>query len=214
MAKRRPDGDGLVRKRADGRWKGRIVIGHKEDGRPIFRSVFAYTQRELMDKLHDSIELHRDVELTVGYNMTLAEWLDKWLDEYKVFTIRTITLEGYRCLANHYIKPYLGDRKLSSIKTEDIQKLYNWLRENGRVNEHREKGDTLSDSMIRGIHMMLHQAMDEAVRQRYIIKNPTDGTVVPKANYPPKQILTEEQLKSSLRWWIRTRCGRTSSIQN
>ena len=32
MAKRRPSGDGMVRKREDGRWEGRIVIGHKEKG--------------------------------------------------------------------------------------------------------------------------------------------------------------------------------------
>ena len=30
MAKRRPSGDGMVRKREDGRWEGRIVIGHKD----------------------------------------------------------------------------------------------------------------------------------------------------------------------------------------
>ena len=48
MAKKRPNGDGLVRKRADGRWEGRIVVGHKEDGSPIFRSVFAKTQKEVM----------------------------------------------------------------------------------------------------------------------------------------------------------------------
>ena len=30
MSKRRPVGDGMVRKREDGRWEGRIVIGHKE----------------------------------------------------------------------------------------------------------------------------------------------------------------------------------------
>lgn len=29
MAKRRPSGDGMVRKREDGRWEGRIVVGHK-----------------------------------------------------------------------------------------------------------------------------------------------------------------------------------------
>ena len=29
MANKRPDGDGLVRKRSDGRWEGRIVVGHK-----------------------------------------------------------------------------------------------------------------------------------------------------------------------------------------
>ena len=32
MAKRRPSGDGMVRKREDGRWEGRIVVGHKENG--------------------------------------------------------------------------------------------------------------------------------------------------------------------------------------
>ena len=31
MAKRRPSGDGMVRKREDGRWEGRIVVGHKPD---------------------------------------------------------------------------------------------------------------------------------------------------------------------------------------
>ena len=32
MAKRRPSGDGMVRKRDDGRWEGRIVVGHKSNG--------------------------------------------------------------------------------------------------------------------------------------------------------------------------------------
>ena len=41
MAKRRPSGDGMVRKREDGRWEGRIVVGHKEDGDPIFQYVLA-----------------------------------------------------------------------------------------------------------------------------------------------------------------------------
>ena len=37
MAKRRPSGDGMVRKRDDGRWEGRIVVGHKDNGDSIFR---------------------------------------------------------------------------------------------------------------------------------------------------------------------------------
>ncbi len=198
MAKRRPAGDGLVRKRADGRWEGRIVVGHKEDGSPIFRSVFARTQKEVMRKLHNQIETYRDVELTEESNMTLGEWLDKWLSDYMALTIRESTMDSYRTMTQHYIKPYLGDEKIGSVTTADIQKLYNWLRENGRVNEHYEKGNALSDSMIRSIHMMLHQAMDAAVRERLIVKNPTEGTVIPKNNYAPKQILTEEQLERFL----------------
>ena len=198
MAKKRPDGDGLVRKRSDGRWEGRIVVGHKEDGSPIFRSVFARTQKELIDKLHTSIETYRDVELTEHSSLTLGAWLDKWLDEYMQFSVRESTLDGYRRMADNHIKPHLGDRKIGSVTTADIQKMYNWLRSNGRVNEHYEKGNALSDSMVRSVHMLLHQAMDTAVRERLIVKNPTDGTVIPKANYAPKQILTEAQLEKFL----------------
>ena len=198
MANKRPDGDGLVRKRSDGRWEGRIVAGHKSDGKPIYRSVFARTQKELMDKLHAQIEAHRDVELTEGYNLTLAQWLDKWLDEYKAYTVRASTLQGYKRLVKNYITPHLGDRKLGSITTADLQKLYNWLRENGRIHEHYEKGAALSDSVVRGIHMLLHQALDAAVQQRLVTKNPTSGTVIPKNNYAPKQILTESQLTAFL----------------
>ena len=46
MAKRRPSGDGMVRKRDDGRWEGRIVVGHKKNGDPIHRYVLARTQKE------------------------------------------------------------------------------------------------------------------------------------------------------------------------
>ena len=44
------------------------------------------------------------------------------------------------------------------------------------------------------IHAMLHHAMKDAQSAHLIAKNPTEGTVVPKPNYRPKQILNEEQL--------------------
>lgn len=50
MAKRRPSGDGMVRKREDGRWEGRIVVGHTEDGDPIFQYVLAPAQKALLSK--------------------------------------------------------------------------------------------------------------------------------------------------------------------
>lgn len=207
MAKRRPAGDGLVRKRSDGRWEGRIVVGHKEDGRPIYHSVFATTQKELMKKLHDRIETYRDVELSEQSNMTLGQWLDRWLNDYMSMTIRESTLSNYRGIVKNYIKPVLGDKRISDVTTADVQKMYNYLRNHGRVAVHWEKGKELSDSTVRSIHMMLHQAMDAAVRERLVVRNPTDGTVIPKKNYAPKQILSEEQLERFLAevqkdgWW-------------
>lgn len=103
MAKRRPAGDGMVRRRDDGRWEGRIVIGHRENGEPLFRHVYAKTQKALLDKLHQNIECYRDVELTEDSRMTLGEWLDRWLTEYKAGTVRPGTLEGYRRYIEYYI---------------------------------------------------------------------------------------------------------------
>ena len=195
MAKRRPSGDGMVRKRTDGRWEGRIVVGHKNNGEPIFRYVLAKTQKELTQKLHDKIEMYRDANLSEDCNMTLGEWLDKWINEFMIFTLRNSTLASYKTMIKNHIKLHLGNRPLSALTTQKIQKFYNTIKKTGRVRPDKIHGTELADSNVRGIHMMLHEALETAVRQRLIINNPTNGTSVPKHNYPPKQILNDEQLE-------------------
>lgn len=96
----------MVRKREDGRWEGRIVVGHKKNGDPIHRYVLARTQKELIVKLHDCIEMYRDADLTEDSNMTLGEWLDRWINEYMIFTIRESTLNSYKAMIKNQIKPY------------------------------------------------------------------------------------------------------------
>lgn len=116
MGKRRPSGDGLVRKRADGRWEGRIVVGHKEDGKPIYRSVFAEKQGDLMPKLHELKDQYAGVELTEDSSITLGEWLERWLNEYKKPILRPSTYAGYsKDIANHILQ-YLGSKKSRSSK--------------------------------------------------------------------------------------------------
>ena len=192
--RKRPDGDGLVRKREDGRWEGRIVIGHKEDGTPIFKSVFAKTQKELMLKLHETIDTYRGMELTESGTITLGEWLRRWLTEYAEPTLRPSTVSNYRGIIEKHILPSLGSKQLRSVTRNDVQKLYNRLKRTKVIHNGQEGEKNLADSTVRGIHMMLHEAMEAAVRARLISRNPTEGTTVPKCNYPPMMILNEEQL--------------------
>ena len=196
--KRRPQVDGTIRKRSDGRWEARIIIGHKNDGTPMYKSAFAKTQKSALKELHHLIELYRDVDLTEDCRMTLGEWLDKWLDEYMIFTIRESTLDSYRAMVKNQVKPFIGSKQISSLTTADMQKFYNKIKKEGRVREHPIHGKTLADSMVRGVHMMLHEALDTAVKERLIAKNPTNGTTVPKCNYPEKQILGDSQLDTFL----------------
>ena len=198
MAKRRPAGDGMVRRRDDGRWEGRIVIGHRENGEPLFRHVYAKTQKALLDKLHQNIECYRDVELTEDSRMTLGQWLDRWLTKYKAGTVRPGTLEGYRRYIEYYIKPQLGDKQISLLSQQDIQRMYRRLKTEGRIHEHPEMDHQLSDSMVRHIHSTLHAALKDAVQAHVIPRNPTEGTTAPKPNYKSKRILTRAELDTFL----------------
>ena len=192
--KRRPQGDGTIRKRSDGRWEARIIIGHKNDGSPMYKSAFAKTQKSALKQLHQLLELYRDVDLTEDCRMTLGEWMDKWLDEYMIFTVRESTLDSYRCLSENQVKRFIGQKQLSSLTTAELQKFYNKIKKEGRVKPNRDGSYELADSIVRKIHMMLHEALDTAVRERLIAKNPTNGTTIPKTNYAEKQVLGNEQL--------------------
>ena len=138
------------------------------------------------------------MELTEDSRMTLGEWLDRWLAEYKDGTIRPGTLEGYRNYIENYIKPQLGGKQVSLITTQDVQRMYRRLKSGGRVREDVDGSKRLSDSTVRHIHTMLHGAMKAAVQAHIIPKNPTENATAPKSNYKPMQVLNEQELDTFL----------------
>ena len=198
MGQRRPSGDGMVRKREDGRWEGRIVVGHKENGAPLFRYVSAGSQKALTEKLHQEIDAYRGVDLTEDSRISLGQWLERWLEEYAAPSVRPSTLEGYRGYIERNIKTHLGEKQVGKITREDVQKLYRELQKNGRQEFHPEHGHKLSGATIRHIHGVFHQAMDAAVRENLIARNPTEGITLPKKRTAPKQILNDAQLERFL----------------
>lgn len=197
MAKRRPSGDGMVRKREDGRWEGRIVIGHKENGDPIFRYLYADTQKELTAKLRQNITAYQGVDLTEECRMTLSEWLDRWLEQM-ASVLRPSTLEHYRSDMEHHVKPYLGQKKLTQITASDLRKLYDDLKKQGRVHPRPGQSRGLSTTTVHGIHTPLHHALKSAVDQRLLPHNPADHVEPPKVAHKSMTILNEEQMDTFL----------------
>ena len=88
MAKRRADGEGNVRQKRPNLWEGRIVAGHKKDGSPIYKYVSGRTQKEAYEKLRELIAEYSNVELTENSRITVEAWMQKWMDEYMMFSIR------------------------------------------------------------------------------------------------------------------------------
>lgn len=197
MAKRRPSGDGMVRKREDGRWEGRIVVGHKENGDSIFRYVYADTQKELTAKLRQNIDAYQGVDLTEESRMTLSEWLDRWLEQMSL-TLRPDTLKRYRGDMDRHVKPRLGQKRLTQLTAEDLRELYCFLLEQGRIAPRPGQGPGLSPATVRGIHAALHQALQAASDQCLIPNNPAKQVDPPKITRKPMKILNEEQMDTFL----------------
>ena len=170
MTKKRANGEGNIRKRKDGRWEGRYTAGYDETtGKRLIKNVLGKTQAEVKEKLARAITEAETLDTRRSDEYTLGTWLQTWYELYAKLTGR------------------------------DLQWLYKDLQEHGRLREAQKgKQPGLSDSTIRGIHTMLHNALDRAVKERLIVRNPADDCVPPKIPKHEMKILPPEQIKSYL----------------
>lgn len=194
MSKHRPSGDGMIRNRGKF-WEGRIVVGHNSDQSPIYRYVYGKTQKELIEKMHQKHIEYDGIELSDNSNLKLSEWLEIWIEKYAKVKLKFQTYESYLSSINLYINPYIGDKRISKITSNDIQELYTTLKKEGRVNYHPEYGKQLSASTVSTVHRVLSAALEDAVKNGYIHKNPVKFTKPPKRKNGEMKILNEEELE-------------------
>ena len=199
MAKRRKHGDGSVRLRKDGRWEGRIVIGYDEKGLPKTKNVLAKTKTECVAKLKALRErLETPTPEVPKAGLSLGAWLDHWYQDYKKANLRPNTQMSYERRIYQHIIPALGNIQLDKLTTGDIQQFYTHLRQNGRLLRTELYGEGLSDQTIRGIHTTLHAALDKAVEEKLIFRNPADSCKPPSARPREMQVLTPEEIQRLL----------------
>ena len=200
MAKKRANGEGNIRKRKDGRWEGRYTAGYDEKTvKRLIKNVLGKTQAEVKEKLAKAVAEAETVDVRRADEYTLGTWLQTWYELYAKPHLRFSTAEYYRRGIELHITPRIGDIPLKKLTGRDLQWLYKDLQEHGRLREAQKgKQPGLSDSTIRGIHTMLHNALDRAVKERLIIRNPADDCVPPKIPKHEMKILPPEQIKTYL----------------
>ena len=200
MAKKRANGEGNIRKRADGRWEGRYTAGyHPETGKRIIKNVLGKTQAECKAKLKKAIEESHALDVGRADEYTVAAWLRTWFDLYAKPHIRPSTMNYYHRNIEQHIIPAIGDIPLNKLSTRDLQKLYNDLQSNGRLRTVQKKEKPgLSNSTVRGIHMMLHNALDRAVKEKLILTNPTENCIIPKIEKQEMKILHPDHISAYL----------------
>ena len=200
MVKKRANGEGNIRKRADGRWEGRYTAGyHPETGKRIIKNVLGKTQAECKAKLKKAIEESQSLDIGRADEYTVAAWLRTWFELYSKLHIRPSTMNYYHRNIEQHIIPAIGDIPLNKLTTRDLQKFYNDLQSNGRLRKVQKKEKPgLSNSTVRGIHMMLHNALDRAVKEKLILSNPTENCIIPKIEKQEMKILHPDHISAYL----------------
>lgn len=194
---RRPNGEGSIRKRKDGRWEGRFFVGHDPvTGKAQYKSVCARTQKEVSIKLKEAIaSAGKQNVFSKLSDVTVGEWLQEWYKIYSLPGLRPTTAEHYLMLINHYISPRIGDIKLKDLKTIDIQRMINDLKENGRIKYRDKLGNGLSAKTVRTTYMVLHAALEQAVFDQLIVSNPCVGCKLPKKEKIEMKTLPEDKIE-------------------
>ena len=199
MAKKRANGEGNIRKRKDSRWEGRYTAGYdSKTGKRIIRNVLAKTQAEVKEKLKAALEEVKGIDVTRSEDYTVATWLRTWYELYAKPNVRTATANRYELIIEHYTIPRIGSVKLKKLTTRHLQKLYKELLESGRIHIGKNQDKGLSTTTVRSVHLMLHCALDRAVKERLIQRNPSDDCIVPKPRKLDMKILPPEHIHAYL----------------
>lgn len=161
----------------DGGYEGRVMYQGKR------HSVRGDTVTEVQKKMTD-LKYKLEHGLFVENNrITLDQWINTWLDEYKKNTVKLGTFLNYQKSYNGMIKDKLGSKRISDIRGEHIQKMYNdWVNEGYAL------------STIKIASAILNGCMEQALINGMIERNPVKLSKVPRQNEKKgRQAMTRDQ---------------------
>ena len=185
---RAANGTGNIRERTDGRWECRVTIGkNPATGKPLRKSFYAPTQGDLV-KLMKQVQADIDNGTYIEPSkLTVGAWMDIWLAEY-LGGVKESTQASYKGHSKNHIKPNLGAVLLQKLTPHAVQKFYNGLSRVGK-----------SAKTVKNIHGVLHQALDEAVKQDYIRKNPAANPTLPRVVKPDIKVMNDDIVAAFLK---------------
>lgn len=214
MGNKNASGAGTIRKKTVTRngksytyWEARITVGQDPGtGKQIQKSFSGKTQKEVREKMQAAAVAINEHAYFEPSKMTVAQWLDIWLDEY-CGGVKYRTAKHYRAQCNTHIKPALGATKLSNLTTPQIQMFYNELGRTGQTVTRRDKEtgkvtstkEPLSTKSVKNIHCILSKALNTAIEVGYLKDNPASRAKLPKVERKEISPLTDEQVKAFLK---------------
>ncbi len=171
--------EGSVYQRRDGRW-----VAKYKDARGTWRYIYRKTKAEARQALRQALK-DRDEGISPN-KITVSAFLDSWLEEVRN-SISHRTWLNHECIVRLHLIPAIGAMRLAKLSPKDTHALY------------KDKlAEGLSRGRIRKIHVTLNRALKDAVRWRYISRNPAAEVTPPQEYQREMDVLSVQQVKQLL----------------
>lgn len=155
-------------------YRAAVTVGWK-NGKQVRQSFTAPSKEAVRALMHKAQVRKQDGMLTNANGYTVGRYLDVWL-QHKAGEIRPSTLDNYTRLVENHVKPAIGRERLDKLQPRHIDHLHKAIQKKG-----------LSHRMLEYTHVVLHGALDYAVRLEMLPRNVADVVRLPR-NKEHKQL--------------------------
>lgn len=179
---------GQIIKRNEKTWIVRIFLGRNENGKRKYQNkTINGTKKDAQTYLTARLREKDLGILTEATNLTLNEFIDRWLETAIKSRVSQRTAASYCFLLHKYIREPLGSQKLENLKTLDIQRVYADMLAKG-----------LSARTVRHAHTTLHNVLKQAVKWNLLQKNVTEFCELPKTTRKEIRVLSPIEARTFL----------------
>lgn len=132
------------------------------------------TKSQAIEAMREAIHEAKDsLETAMRGDETLGDYLDSWLagSRHRIGRdLKSSTWRAYRLHVERHLKPRL-EGTVADLDQDSLLAAYRDLEDSGNL----RSGGGLSQKTVWNIHLTLHRALEDAVKEGIIERNPADG---------------------------------------
>jgi integrase len=180
---KRSDGEGSISYHAHRRlWIAIVPAGGGKR-----RYLYARSRKEAADRLSHALRRQQDGVRTTSRKLTLAAFLNTWLEQSVRPNVRPWTYKGYEAVVRVHLVPTLGRTELVELGPQQVQEMLN-----------QKFYDGLSAKTVQSIRGVLRTALNEAMRWDLLGRNVAALARPPRSQPKPISPFTPDQARQLL----------------
>lgn len=184
--RRRSSGEGGVYERKDHRWEGQLHLGY-DSGRRRRKSFYGATRAEVLAKMRTASRALELGQQPVPERETVADFLNRWLEDTARLTVRPSTHQGYEVVLRKHVLPVIGQQKLARLTADDLDRCYSGLLDKG-----------LAPKTIRLCHAVVRRGLAHAQKRGAVAVNVASIAEVPAAPRKEFRVLSPAEASQLL----------------